>query len=342
MFYLLFFILSGCCASHISDRSAVSSLVESRLEKTLTLNQEGNQTLIPNLFSQPMTAEIAVEIALLNNPELAARLHAIGIAEADLIEAGLFRNPIFECFVRWPNRHSLHLNSEFSVTQNFLDLLLIPLRKKVAAAELAETQFLVAHDVVQLAYEVQRAYVSMQAELQKQSLLQLWLEGAEAEMVLVQAQAETGNISALEMDRRMASYKVATLEISKNQILLIQLREKMNLLLGLTDWCINIPLSDIPEEEITDFPLESLALSQRLDVEAARWKVEKTLRLFGTKKAWTFTDATAGVSREKEAEGFHVTGPTFSLVHFLFLTMDKQTGCVWKRFMDSRSISWRV
>ena len=44
----------------------------------------------------PLSSEDAVGIAVWNNPQLRADLATIGLAEADLIDAGLLRNPRLE------------------------------------------------------------------------------------------------------------------------------------------------------------------------------------------------------------------------------------------------------
>ncbi|MGE3182192.1 MAG: RND transporter, partial [Phycisphaerae bacterium] len=45
------------------------------------------------LLAAPLTADSAVQIALLNNQRLQADLAMLGIAQADLVQAGLFKNP---------------------------------------------------------------------------------------------------------------------------------------------------------------------------------------------------------------------------------------------------------
>src|SRR3990167_4929498 len=47
------------------------------------------------LLAQPLTADAAVQIALLNNRGLQAAYAELGIAEADLVQAGRLRNPGF-------------------------------------------------------------------------------------------------------------------------------------------------------------------------------------------------------------------------------------------------------
>src|SRR5262245_38419985 len=58
-------------------------------------NTEGAQIEqeIRALLRRPLTADRAVRIALLNNRDLQARFEEIGIAQANLIEAGLISNP---------------------------------------------------------------------------------------------------------------------------------------------------------------------------------------------------------------------------------------------------------
>src|SRR5437762_7020575 len=92
------------------------------------------------LLRRNLSADAAVQIALLNNRELQATFEEIGIAQADLIEAGLLKNPIFAGDARFPNRSPSGTDIEMSIAQEFFDLLVAPLRKKVAATQLMKTK----------------------------------------------------------------------------------------------------------------------------------------------------------------------------------------------------------
>ena len=48
---------------------------------------------VAELLKQPLTADAAVEVALLNNKELQASYADLGIVEADLVRAGRLANP---------------------------------------------------------------------------------------------------------------------------------------------------------------------------------------------------------------------------------------------------------
>ena len=79
------------------------------------------------------------------------------------MQAGLLHNPVFAASFRVPDRPPNGTDTELSVEQDFLDLLVIPLRRKVAAAELEHAKLYVADHVVQLAADVKMAVSTIQA-----------------------------------------------------------------------------------------------------------------------------------------------------------------------------------
>src|SRR3972149_7202565 len=85
-----------------------------------------------SLLDDKLTAERALQIALLNNRDLQAVYSDLGVSQADLVQAGLLSNPVFNAGVFFPvsgGRPDLELN----VVMNFLDLFYRPLRERVAA-----------------------------------------------------------------------------------------------------------------------------------------------------------------------------------------------------------------
>ncbi len=58
-----------------------------------------------------------------------ATYEELGIAQADLVEAGLLKNPTFYFERRLPGQAA-----EIDLVQEFIDILLLPLRKRIAAA----------------------------------------------------------------------------------------------------------------------------------------------------------------------------------------------------------------
>src|SRR5262249_52337316 len=126
-------------------------------QKELAANDQIRKA-IRVLLRRTLTADAVVQIALLNNRELQATFEEIGIANADLIEAGLLKNPVFAGDARFPDRPPSATNIELSIAQEFLDVLLVPLRKKVAAAQLAKTKLRVGDAILNLTPEVKTPF----------------------------------------------------------------------------------------------------------------------------------------------------------------------------------------
>lgn len=309
--FILCLVCVGCTRVPSADDSYVSSMVKSRIDKEVHWRDDQVDCAVQCLLQQELNIDSAVMVALLNNPSIQATFEEIGIAQADLVEAGLFQNPVFEGYVRFPDHH-LQLNSAFSVTQSFLDLFLIPMRKKIARVELEQAHLRVANVVLNLAFEVQETFYRLQAEQMKLSLLASLVDATDAAHQLSTAQRDMGNINDLELQSRTNEYLESKLALAQSQVELIRLREKMNKLMGLSFgcWQMTLDLPEIPEEEIPVECLESIALSQRLDLEVARWEVEKIAKMLNVKQWWAYTNLGAGISTEHEAEGFQETGPT--------------------------------
>src|SRR5689334_8319478 len=88
------------CASFSQDGgfSTVEQLTKDRIGRAPALQRTAEQTdatraHVVELLKQPLTADSAVEIALLNNRNLQADYAELGIAEADLVRAGRLANP---------------------------------------------------------------------------------------------------------------------------------------------------------------------------------------------------------------------------------------------------------
>src|SRR5688572_31413757 len=93
--------LSGCArVPREAGFSDVRKTVEQRTGQQVHWNQgsEADQRAaqsVRELLAAELTADAAVQIALLNNQSLQATYEDLGIAQAELVEAGLLRNPIF-------------------------------------------------------------------------------------------------------------------------------------------------------------------------------------------------------------------------------------------------------
>jgi cobalt-zinc-cadmium efflux system outer membrane protein len=315
LIFLAILIYSGCSKQPLADDGEVSSIIASKITTQVQWYRGCPEDVINDsiqiLLANELTPETAIQIAFLKNPKVQSTFEELGIAHADLIEAGLLSNPDFSLEVRYPNRKMLVTNIEYLVTATFLDIFMIPLRTRLAAAEFEQAKRRVTYEILELAFEVRQTYYELLAHQQilKYTLSIVELTNIQAE--LISRQNSVGNVNKLDFQQIQAKFLEAKLDIAKEQNTIIRLREKLNRLLGLNeDVCLILP--EIPQElDYAGFDLcalEALALTQRMDLQEARFETIRLSRMLGLKEGWTYTNLKAGLAGERDPDGVNLVG----------------------------------
>ena len=129
---------------------------------------------------------------------------------------------------------------DFGIVQDFLDLLMIPLRKKVAANELARAELRAGDAVLKLASEVKTAFYTLQGKQMLFTRLGTLGDTNAAALELSLRQHEAGNISDLELANQQSTYSQSKLDAAQVAAEMRSDREKLNRLMGawgsLTEW----------------------------------------------------------------------------------------------------------
>ena len=276
------------------------------------------QAAVASLLSRALTADSAVQVALLNNHNLQATYEELGIAQADLVEAGLLRNPIFTFERRFPGQAL-----EMDLLKEFIDLLLLPLRKRIAAAQFEAAKLRVGHEILNLAAEVRAAFYEHQGDQQLVDLRRTVADATErtAEVALQMHQA--GNLKSLDLASEQASHAQAKIELSKAYSEATQTREKLNKVMGAfgtqTNWTVAPRLPDLPGSQVSTSQLESRAIQQRLDLAAARQQFIAEARARGIARADAILQqGEVGAHYEREAEGSYSIGPSLNVAIPIF------------------------
>lgn len=270
------------------------------------------------LLRDGLTREEAVRIALVNNPGLKAGYEALGISQAELVQAGLLRNPTLGAQVRFPSEPGLGLNVEFSLVQELLDVFMLPARKRIARQQFEADVLRTAHEALKVVAEAREAYTSLQAaELLLRNQARI-VATTEASAELARLQHEAGNIPELDAAITQSAWEEARIALAREELELVGRREVLNRLLGLwgenTEWKAVEPLPGVPTEEPPLEHLEQLALRRRWDVEAARGEVALMDQSVALARSSRFIGTVeVGVSTEREAEGLRFTGPSLVL-----------------------------
>lgn len=308
-------IASGCTRHPQADSDQVSSIIETKIDKQVEWRQgdpedQINDT-IQSLIENELTPEATIQIALLKNPKVQSIFEELGIAHADLVEAGLLSNPNFSLEVRYPQKKTLVTNIEYLVTATFLDIFMIPLRTRLAEAEFEQAKRRVTNEILDLAFEVRQIYYELLAAQEQLRYTRSIAELTSIQSELISRQYIVGNVNQLDFQEVHAKFLETNVEIAKEESTIIRLREKLNGLLGLREEvCLIFP--EIPQElDYEGFELcelESVALMERMDLQEARFEVIRLRRMLGLNDWWAYTNLQAGVAGERDPDRLNLVG----------------------------------
>jgi cobalt-zinc-cadmium efflux system outer membrane protein len=324
LLFCLVFFAAGCAqVPKEAGFNDVKDLVEQRVNYRIHWNQETVadrevEKAIDGLLKDELTSEAAVQIALLNNPNLQAVYEDLGVTQADVVEAGLLENPVIFGQARFPNRSEESTNYEFGIAQNFLNILMQPARKRLSAVRFEQVKLQVADEVIRMVAEVRRNYYSALGARQVRDLRNEITSAAQSSFELAKRLHSSGNISDLELARENAHFEQSRLELANSETALLAGREQLTRLMGFwgpqTNWRLPEHLPDIPTDEIPLEHLESMAIESRLDLAAEKKAVEALAQALGITIDWRWVgQIEVGVSRERETDRTWVTGPSLAI-----------------------------
>ena len=318
-------LVGGCVTvSREAAFSDVQATVSQRMNQRVqwnrgTADDEAASRAVRNMLREPLTADRAVQIALLNNRRLQACYEELGIAQGSLVQAGLLRNPIFSATARYPDGDGSP-NLDLGITQDFLSIFFLPLRRQVAANEFEAAKLRVTGEVFNLAAEVRTAFYRLQAEEQTIALLQQVVTATGAEFDASRRLYDAGNITEQALASSQALLEEARLALARAEANRTFAHEQMNVLLGLwgadTQWKVDARLPDISQQEINFADVEKRAVAANLGLAATRNQLIGATQRFGLGYAWP-DPFDIGIEFERD-EGEWSRGPSLEFAIPLF------------------------
>jgi outer membrane protein, heavy metal efflux system len=234
------------------------------------------RSTIEKLLSRPLTPETAVQIALLNNRELQSTYADLGIAQANVVQATLWKNPIVTGSVQFPITGG-GIDYTFNFVLRVIDIIYIPLRKSVAESALEETKFQVTARVMSIAGQTYLAFVDYVGEQERVNILKRAVESASAIIESGKVLRKAGNITDFDFEAQVALQVRIAAELAQAQISAAEARERLNRLLGLTglqtQWRAPDRLPRISGRERFAADAERTAIETSLDLGAIRQRL---------------------------------------------------------------------
>jgi outer membrane protein, heavy metal efflux system len=237
------------------------------------------------LLAEPLDAEAAVQVALIDNRELRARLREIGVVRGQLIQAGLLPNPRAEAELLPERDTQIELRVEYDLTR----AVLAPLAARARGPELDAARTSAAAAVVSLGFRVRDAFYRLQSAEQGLALSQRALDALAARREAAQALAQAGNVPELELATEEVAYERARIDVAKRELAVATEREALQRLLGLhgpeAAWSVKGGLASVAAPPELGADIEGRALSASLGLLEQRQRLEALARRAGWTRA---------------------------------------------------------
>ena len=312
------------CAPRDGGFSGVRSSVNDRMAFDVRWHRldEGKSAPpdeVQALLEEPMTAESAVQVALLNNRDLQARFEDLGVASAKLLAARP-ENPMAELEILPGEQDAPAV--EITVMQSLTSFLHAARRRSVAHSEMEATKLEIAGAVMDLGLNVRKAFFAHQAAQQLSKLRYRIATSLAASYDMARRLHHAGNITDLALDTEHAMFEEAKLAVSQAQAHENDTREALNALLGLwgpdTAWRVETRMPDPEAEETNAKVLESTAVTASLDLAQLRQSIDAEAKRVGLARTegW-LPEVEVGVKTAREDTAFQV-GPVLGITLPLF------------------------
>src|SRR4029450_667252 len=148
------------------------------------------QTRVARLLRAPLSADAAVQVALLNNAELQAAYNRLGVAEAVAVQAS--RPPLPSFSYDWI-KTSIELDIERQVVASVLQLATWPAPSKLAEVRFEQAQLRAAEETLRIGAETRKAYYTAVGARQILAALNSAKANAEASAELAGKLTETAS-----------------------------------------------------------------------------------------------------------------------------------------------------
>ena len=315
---LMCLLLSACQTfSPDGGMDLVAGIAGSELNKDVAALRtpdaaEAAHVHVRALLRRPLTADAAVQIALLNNRGLQAAYNELGIAEAVMVEASLPPSPtIALSAISTP----VELDIERRIIVGILALVTLEARTEIARDRFRQAQLQATLETLRLAAKVRRAYFRAVAARQLADFLAEGVSAAETTAELAKRLDESGSMNKLDQARDQAFYAEMTAQLGTARQRAESERERLVRAMGLggSELSFRLPnaLPALPRRLRSLPAIETEAVRRRVDLQIARIEVDALAKSYGLTNATRFinlADVSAVSRTQRESSGTHGTG----------------------------------
>ncbi|KRE13350.1 hypothetical protein ASE66_18620 [Bosea sp. Root483D1] len=244
---------------------------------------------VDQLLRKPLTADSAVQVALLNNRGLQAAFNELGIAEAQMVAASLPPNPRFG-ISKLSGRFEVEV--ERQIVGSLLALITLPARAEIAGDRFKTAQLRAVEAVLRLAADARRQYYRAVAANAQVTFYQEAKGSADAASELFKRLGESGGVNKIDQAREFAFEAELTVQLAQARQQQLQERERLVRQLGLWGDDLKFRLGSLPPLPRLQSvkAIEAEALRKRIDIQIARAELDTLAKSLGLANATRFVN----------------------------------------------------
>ena len=299
-------LLSACTwFSPDAGMGVVTTIAQQELNKDAAAirspeEAEAAGTAVRRLLGRTLTADAAVQIALLNNRGLQAAYDELAIADAERVGQSLPPNPTFS----WRRiQAGAALESEMQLVTNIIALATLPARSEIAAERFHQAQLRAAEETLRVAHEARRAYYRAVAARELIHFLTESQSAADAASKLATRLRETGAMNKLDQAREQVFYADLTAQVTSARQREASEREALIRAMGLSGASLDFKLANalpaVPRRVQTWAGIEVDAVARRVDLQIARIELDLLAKSYGLTQATRFINILDGGYADK-------------------------------------------
>ncbi len=322
-------LIPSCSPNHIhtkKERKRLSRETCIRIDQSITaFNDRNNHEPYMNFYNKGLSAQHAIGLAFEYNPELQSDLETLGIAKADLVQAGLLTNPFLETEYKVPRpKCNEHIKVELYLSFTLSDLWQVPRRKKVAKDELEITSMRISKTIIDIFTTTQIAYNKSLHALAQHRIAESILEESKKLKNRFAYRQQLGY--STEVDTNLAEVMMQhwEIEVINSNRILFNFSRELERNLGIKSTTQAIHLNDSFAEPKAPIPpleqLESYALEYRPDLQIARLRIRQAKDRLAYEQSRFIPNVECGLAYERESDKKKLVGPLLNITLPVFDT----------------------
>ncbi|MBL4699894.1 MAG: TolC family protein [Phycisphaeraceae bacterium] len=324
-FVLMIILASGCQQVDPTGQfQSVQSLDQSRggnelIWKMDEKDKQKIQAKIDQIMLDGITRDEASAIAVLNNGRLQSAYERLGLAAADITEAGLLRNPTLDGLIAFPIKTG---GSSVSLIGVLSDLWLMPKRKELAKTRSTMVELKVASMVLRTSQSSMMAWDDLVSARQRLKLERKLLSIHEQIEKRLQILFNHGLVDTMEVETAKMRYLDQKIMVRNSQATLETATIVFDQLLSYKGAAQKVNVSELVvlgKNDLLDLSnsLET-AMKMRLDLMSEKSAIDLSAKRLDLEKALTWNVVQLGVGYDGDFRSINnmngnTLGPVFSI-----------------------------